>query len=75
VTLAEQRGLLSTADRDRVLGVMSSLGLALDSEYLTADLLRTATAAILKTRDGQLRTRSGSASSSTTSPSKSSPTH
>lgn len=55
VTLAEQRGLLSTADRDRVLGVMSALGLALDSEYLTADLLNSATAAILKTRDGQLR--------------------
>ena len=55
VTLAEQRGLLSTADRDRVLGVMSALGLALDSEHLTADLLSTATAAILKTRDGLLR--------------------
>jgi demethyl-4-deoxygadusol synthase len=55
VTLAEQRGLLSTADRDRVLSVMSGLGLALDSEYLTADLLISATAAILKTRDGQLR--------------------
>jgi 3-dehydroquinate synthase len=55
VTLAEQRGLLSTADRDRVLNVMSALGLALDSEYLTADLLTSATAAILKTRDGLLR--------------------
>jgi len=55
VTLAEQRGLLSTADRDRVLNVMSSLGLALDSDHLTPELLGTATAAILKTRDGKLR--------------------
>ncbi|MDV3135593.1 sedoheptulose 7-phosphate cyclase [Mycobacterium sp. 29Ha] len=55
VTLAEQRGLLSAADRDRVLNVMSSLGLALDSEHLTPELLSTATAAILKTRDGLLR--------------------
>ncbi|MGO4442171.1 sedoheptulose 7-phosphate cyclase [Mycobacterium sp. 2YAF39] len=55
VTLAEQRGLLSATDRDRVLDVMSSLGLALDSEHLTPELLSTATAAILKTRDGKLR--------------------
>jgi len=55
VTLAEQRGLISVADRDRVLNVMSSLGLALDSEHLTPELLSTATAAILKTRDGKLR--------------------
>ncbi|MET0898355.1 MAG: sedoheptulose 7-phosphate cyclase [Mycobacterium sp.] len=54
-TLAEQRGLLSVADRDRVLGVMSDLGLALDSSHLTADLLAEATASILKTRDGLLR--------------------
>jgi 3-dehydroquinate synthetase len=54
-TLAEQRGLLSVADRDRVLNVMSALGLALDSEHLTPELLETATAAILKTRDGLLR--------------------
>ncbi|MET0473446.1 MAG: sedoheptulose 7-phosphate cyclase [Mycobacterium sp.] len=54
-TLAEQRGHLSVADRDRVLGVMSSLGLALDSHHLTPELLERATAAILKTRDGLLR--------------------
>ncbi|TPG27398.1 sedoheptulose 7-phosphate cyclase [Mycolicibacterium hodleri] len=54
-TLAEKRGHLTVADRDRVLGVMSSLGLALDSEYLTPELLEVATASILKTRDGQLR--------------------
>lgn len=54
-TLAEQRGHLSVSDRDRVLTVMSGLGLALDSEHLTAELLERATAAILRTRDGQLR--------------------
>lgn len=54
-TLAEQRGLISVDDRDRVLGVMSRLGLALDSSYLTPELLADATASILKTRDGLLR--------------------
>lgn len=54
-TIAEQRGLISTADRDRVLGVMSSLGLSLDSPYLTSELLDEATASIVKTRDGLLR--------------------
>lgn len=54
-TLAEQRGHLSFADRDRVLNLMSELGLALDSEHLTAELLAQATTAILKTRDGLLR--------------------
>ena len=42
-TLAEQRGYLSVADRDRVLGVMSGLGLALDSPHLTPELLAAAT--------------------------------
>lgn len=54
-TLAELRGYLSTADRDRVLGVMSTLGLALDSDHLTPELLAAATDSILKTRDGLLR--------------------
>jgi len=54
-TVAEQRGLLSAADRDRVLNVMSNLGLALDSPYLTAALIEEATASIIKTRDGLLR--------------------
>ena len=44
-----------SSDRDRVLGVMSGLGLSLDSEYLTPELLAEATASILKTRDGMLR--------------------
>jgi 3-dehydroquinate synthase len=54
-TLAEQRGHLSVADRDRVLGVMSVLGLSLNSEHLTPELLEEATASILRTRDGLLR--------------------
>lgn len=54
-TLAEQRGHISVDERDRVLGVMSELGLALDGEYLTPELLQAATTAILRTRDGLLR--------------------
>jgi demethyl-4-deoxygadusol synthase len=34
---------------------MSSLGLALDSEHLTPELLASATESILRTRDGLLR--------------------
>ncbi|MFZ0228152.1 MAG: sedoheptulose 7-phosphate cyclase [Mycobacterium sp.] len=54
-TLAEERGYISVGERDRVLAVMSDLGLALDSEHLTPELLSAATTAILKTRDGMLR--------------------
>ncbi|MBT0565192.1 sedoheptulose 7-phosphate cyclase [Williamsia sp. CHRR-6] len=54
-TLAERRGHITVADRDRVLTVMSDLGLSLDSPYLTAELLTEATASILRTRDGLLR--------------------
>ncbi len=54
-TIAEQRGYLSETDRDRILGLMSRLGLTLTSEHLTPDLLGTATAAIVQTRDGLLR--------------------
>lgn len=54
-TLAERRGHLSATARDRILSVMSGLGLALDSDYLTPELLEQATSAILRTRDGLLR--------------------
>ncbi len=54
-TIAEQRGHLTTAERDRVFYLMSSLGLSLDSPHLTPELLRTATASILQTRNGSLR--------------------
>ena len=54
-TIAEQRGTLSTVDRDRVLGLMSSIGLAIDSPYLTPELVLKATTSIVQTRDGLLR--------------------
>jgi len=54
-TIAGQRGYITTADRDRILQLMSRIGLALDSPYLTSDLLRKATESIVQTRDGLLR--------------------
>lgn len=54
-TIAEQRGLITEVERDRVLGLMSSLGLSIDSPYFTSELVRRATASILQTRDGILR--------------------
>ncbi|MBC7375011.1 MAG: 3-dehydroquinate synthase, partial [Frankiales bacterium] len=54
-TIAEQRGLLSVEDRDRVLGLMSGLGLSIDSTYLTGELLEKATDSIVRTRGGFLR--------------------
>ena len=54
-TVAHELGYLSDTERDRILGVMSSLGLALDSPYLTGELLRHGTESILQTRDGRLR--------------------
>ena len=54
-TLAAERGYISTADRDRILALMSRLGLAIDSPYLTAELLHEATRSIVQTRDGRLR--------------------
>ncbi len=54
-TLAERRGYVTVAERDRILGLMSGLGLAIDSPHLTRELLAEATESILKTRDGLLR--------------------
>ncbi|MEX0620946.1 MAG: sedoheptulose 7-phosphate cyclase [Solirubrobacterales bacterium] len=54
-TIAAERGYIPIADRDRVLSLMSRVGLAIDSPYLTPDLLREATDSIIKTRDGLLR--------------------
>lgn len=54
-TLAERRGLISAADRDRVLNLMSRLGLTIDSPYFTDDLVWHATESIIQTRDGQQR--------------------
>lgn len=54
-TIAEQRGYLSVGDRDRILMLMSRIGLAIDSPYLTPESLRKATGSIIQTRDGLLR--------------------
>ena len=54
-TIAEQRGLIPISDRDRIFWLMSRIGLAIDSPYLTPELLSRATSAILQTRDGLLR--------------------
>lgn len=54
-TIAQQRGYITVEERDRILGVMSRIGLALDSEYLTSELLWKATQSITRTRDGLLR--------------------
>jgi 3-dehydroquinate synthase len=54
-TIAQQRGNISIADRDRILRLMSRIGLAIDSPYLTSELLWRATESISRTRDGLLR--------------------
>jgi demethyl-4-deoxygadusol synthase len=54
-TIAQQRGYISELDRDRILDLMSRLGLAIDSSYLTPELLWKATTSISRTRDGWQR--------------------
>ena len=54
-TIAADLGFITEADRDRILGLMSGLGLAIDSPYLTPDLVAKATESIVQTRDGLLR--------------------
>lgn len=54
-TIAQLRGYISVEDRNRILGLMSRLGLAIDSPYLTPELLWKATEAITRTRDGWQR--------------------
>lgn len=54
-TIAQQRDYISVADRDRILGLMSRIGLAIDSPYLNAELLWKATESITRTRDGLVR--------------------
>ncbi len=54
-TIAQHRGYITVADRDRILGLMSRLGLAIDSAYLTPELLWQATKSISRTRDGLQR--------------------
>jgi demethyl-4-deoxygadusol synthase len=54
-TIAQHRGYITVAERDRILGLMSRLGLAIDSSYLTPELLWQATKSISRTRDGLQR--------------------
>lgn len=54
-TVAEQRGYISVDERDRIFSLMSRMGLAVDSLYLTSELLWKATDSIIQTRDGLLR--------------------
>ncbi len=54
-TIAWERGYISETDLHRILGVMSRIGLALDSPYFTPELLWRATESITRTRDGKQR--------------------
>ncbi|MBD2744706.1 sedoheptulose 7-phosphate cyclase [Coleofasciculus sp. FACHB-1120] len=54
-TIAQKRGYITTQERDRILGLMSRLGLSLDHPLLDIDLLWRATESITKTRDGKQR--------------------
>lgn len=54
-TIAEKRGYITARDRDRILGVMSRIGLALDHPLLDSDLLWHGTQSITLTRDGLQR--------------------
>lgn len=54
-TIAAARGYITTTTRDRILRLMSNLGLALDHPLLDIDLLWHATESITQTRDGLQR--------------------
>lgn len=54
-TIAAGRGYITNSDRDRILGLMSRIGLALDHPLLDSDLLWYATESIAQTRDGLQR--------------------
>lgn len=54
-TIAAKRGYITTCDRDRILGLMSRIGLAIDHPLLDGDLLWHATESITQTRDGLQR--------------------
>lgn len=54
-TLSNLRGLLSTADHMRILNLFSRAGLSMDHSAFDGPLLKKATSAILRTRNGKLR--------------------
>lgn len=55
ITLAHARGLINDAQRDQWFTLVTSVGLSIDHEFLTDELLAVATEAIKKTRDGKQR--------------------
>lgn len=54
-TIAQRRGYIPVAERDRILNLMSRIGLALDHPLFDSDLAWYATQSITQTRDGKLR--------------------
>lgn len=54
-TIAARRGYITIGERDRILSLMSRLGLAIDHPLLESDLVWAATQSIISTRDGLLR--------------------
>ncbi|HLO83801.1 MAG TPA: sedoheptulose 7-phosphate cyclase [Nostocaceae cyanobacterium] len=54
-TIAARRGYITIEERDRILGLMSRIGLALDHPLLDEELLWRATQSITLTRDGLQR--------------------
>ncbi|NJL19651.1 MAG: sedoheptulose 7-phosphate cyclase [Leptolyngbyaceae cyanobacterium SM1_3_5] len=54
-TIAARRGYITPADRDRILTLMSRLGLAIDHPLLDGEMLWYATQSITQTRDGLQR--------------------
>lgn len=54
-TIAQLRGYITIEERDRILGLMSKIGLALDHPLLEIELLWYATQSITQTRDGLQR--------------------
>jgi 3-dehydroquinate synthase len=54
-TIAARRGYITSNQRDRILGLMSRIGLALDHPLFEEDLVWQATESITLTRDGLQR--------------------
>ncbi|QMS91208.1 sedoheptulose 7-phosphate cyclase [Nostoc edaphicum CCNP1411] len=54
-SIAARRGYITTGERDRILSLMSRIGLSIDHPLLDSDLLWYATQSISLTRDGKQR--------------------
>jgi len=55
ITLAHSRGMINDAQRDEWFGLVSSVGLSMDHDLFTEEMIAVATEAIKKTRDGKQR--------------------